>query len=245
MNKINSRIEDIFSHAVALEQSGRMKNKIYALNNSIFIMNFDRTVLLRFLLRKNETSFKNPVSFWANDYDGNQFYEEAGKIIFIQENDGFVRKKSCGTPEESPEDIDALFNSFSIPENNILRLPKTILELMDENLSHIEISTVEKQLFFIQQNIYSGARIEITRKAGKGFDITNIQDSIQSDFGPIGMRTGDFAALFSFSNNISFQFNNGLSDYCYVVNKDRRCEMEGFVSHCLYDELGQITESRR
>ena len=74
--KITGQIEQIFAHAVALDQNGGLRNSIYAEGKEIFIMNYDHTVLLRFKLRESENPFSGPISFKANDYDSPEFYEE-------------------------------------------------------------------------------------------------------------------------------------------------------------------------
>jgi len=247
MNKISQRVEEIFSQAVGLDQAGRMRNTIYALDDTIYILNFDHTVLLRFRLRKSETPFKSPVSFRANDYDSRQFYEEDGKIVFVSEGGGFTRKKSCASPGDTPEQIEELFESFPIIEGNLLRLHRDVLSVLDDALSHIEFSAVDGSPILVQRNIYSGAVIELTRSdASEGLGLgAEVQDQIDTDFGPVGMRTNDFMALFSFLDSLSFYFPEGESDYCYVKSDSPRLVMDGFISHCVYDELGGITESRK
>ena len=71
--KITDLVEQIFAHAVALDQSGGLRNTIYAIGSEIYILNYDHTVLLRFRLRRSEACFETPVSFRANDYDSNGF----------------------------------------------------------------------------------------------------------------------------------------------------------------------------
>jgi len=136
--KITRAIENIFSHAVALEQKGGFRNTIYVYGKEIFILNYDHTVLLRFRLRESEVSFKNEISFHANDYDSDQFYEENGKIVFVNEKEGFQRKKSCGIPGITFKEVKNIFLRYNQKskdkENESINFPKELLELLDLKL---------------------------------------------------------------------------------------------------------------
>ena len=237
--KITGQVEQIFSHAVALDQSGGLRNTIYANKREIFILNFDHTVLVRFRLKSTENPFQNPVSFRANDYDSNEFYEEDGKIIFISEKDGFQRKKSSGKAEYEPEQVKEIFYKFidEQPRQTVV-LKKEIISLLDTDLSHIEFSGKKGEpLKMIQRNIYSGAVIEVQQKGGGYFD-----EGLDGDFGPIGIKTGDFQALFMFQDVLQFEFpyDEG-DDYIVIrsIEKDKR-DMVAVVACCLYDEIIQL-----
>ena len=138
--KISEKVEQIFAHAVALDQNGKLKNTIYALDNEVFILNMDNSVLLNFELRKTETPFTSPISFAANDYDSRDFDEVNGKIIFTQKKEEYVRKKSCSTPGESPKDIKSMFEGFDPLKGNVATIHEKVLSLLNEDLSHIEFS---------------------------------------------------------------------------------------------------------
>lgn len=243
--KISQRIESIFSIGVALEQSGKLKNTIYVLNREIFIMNVDFSVLLKFPLRQSESTFFQPLSFKASDYDSNQFYEEDGKIIFVTEKDGFEKKKICGFSEK-PEKIEMLYKKYGklfehqqIIQGGIsFNLSSGIIQHLDTDLSHIEFSSRQEQLKIIQRNIYSGTIIEISKIQGGGFGV--MEEKIPLGFGPVGMRTNDFLALFSFLNTLEFAFINN-EGFCWIKSKDPKFKMDGFLSLCQYDEMGSIT----
>lgn len=246
MNRIGNRVEEIFSHAVALSQAGKLRNTIYCREDSVFILSSDQTVLLRFKLRPTEAPFKHPVSFRADDYDSRQFYEDDGKIVFITEGAGFTKSKSCSTPGDTPDDIAHLFDSYDAIRDNRVRLHRDMLALLDGDLSHIEFSAPSAKLHIIQRNIYSGTVLTLTRKEetdGLGLGAA-VQDSITDHFGPYGLRTNDFTALFSFIDKLSFYFPKDTADYCCVRSDDPKMSMEGVISLCRYDELGGITESR-
>lgn len=238
MQKVDNRIESIFSHAVAMDQAGRLRNTIYIQNKEVYILNSDRTVMLRFILPAAAAPFKNPVSFRASDYDSSTFYEENGKIIFVAKSGDMVRKKSCSTPDLDPSEAAELFAKFKPVKKNRFQIHKNIIPLLDENLSHIEFVGTDGQLMIIQRNIYDGTVINIEREKASGFGVTS-NDDINSDFGPLGLRTNDFLALFAFNDQITFSFPDGIkSGFCRVMG--RNFKMSGIVALCIYDELGSI-----
>ncbi len=153
MKKANYRIENIFAHAAALQQSGRLRNTIYGLKKSVYILNQDFTVLLRFPLRQSENPFDSPVSFAANDYDSNIFAEKDGKICFTQEHGDFLREKSCRTPGQSPKEIRRLWKDLSkgVKENRVT-LNNDFVKCLDDSLSHVEFSARKGGLIVKQSN---------------------------------------------------------------------------------------------
>lgn len=242
--KINNLVEEIFAQAVALEQSGILRNTIYAIGKEVFVLNFDHTVLLRFRLRDTEVAFDEPISFRANDYDSQEFKEEAGKIVFISGNGEFERRKSCGVPGRTPEQIRSLFGTFGLAEKQNVLLPNSILELLDRDLSHIEFSGKKGQTInLLQRNIYDGSLIEIQRKNNGGF----FTEILEHNFGPIAIKTNDFAALFSFQDVMQFQFPvSGQLDFVIVQSPDKnKRDMSGVIACCLYDEVIKIQEARK
>lgn len=242
MSKVSSRVEDIFAHAVAMDQAGKLRNTIYTIESEVYIINQDNTVMLRFPLRDSEQSFKEPISFRANDYDSRAFHEEGGKIVFTTEADGWKRTKTCGTPDATPEEVRAMFKKFKPVKTNKVMLHKSICGLLEENLSHVEISAEDGELSIIQRNIYSGAVIELTRAEAGGLGVAS-GDEMDSDFGPLGLRTPDFMALFAFNDHLQWTFPpEGKADYCCVQSRDPKMKMQGVVACCVYDELGQIGE---
>lgn len=243
--KISSITEQIFSHAVALDQSGNMRNTIYATGKEVFILNYDNTILLRFRLRPSEINFQNPISFRANDYDSNEFYEENGKIVFLSGKGDYRRKKSCSVPDLAPDSVKELFESFPKPNGFSMTFDKGILSLLEDNLSHMEfVGEKDKELQLIQRNIYSGAIVEVQR-SGKGL----ISDSkLPFNLGPLALRTNDFQAMFAFQNSLKFTFPNpeddNSGDYVRVDSTDKKKQnMTGLISCCLYDEIINIKEA--
>lgn len=241
MTQISQRVEAIFAHAVAMDQSGKLRNTIYAAGNTIYILNSDNTVLLRFRLRKSETPFAHPVSFKANDYDSRSFREENGRIIFVIENGDYKREKSCKTPGMTPEDVAELYSKYEDKENETL-LDRGVLTLLNDSLSHIEFSAEGKELSIVQRDIYSGSVIEITRSIKKrGFGL-DMGEGVTSDFLPIGLRTNDLSAMFTFQDSIYFGFPSPgqPGNYVTVRGADPKMDMSGIIACCVYDELGTV-----
>ncbi len=235
MNKVELRIEKIFAHAAALQQNGRLRNTVYGIKRAVFILNQDHTVLIRFpMIRKKEIGFEMPISFNTNDYDSNTFKEKNGKIIFIQHNGDYVREKSCSTPQFSPKAVQKLFKKLSekaTQKNKYVVLDSHFTSLLDEDLSHIEFSAKKGKLITKQRNIYSGSVITIKGDAKKGF----VSSKMLKSFKPIGIRTKDFLALFSFVDCIEFFFNKNT---ILFNSLERTMPFTGIISQCIYDELG-------
>jgi len=228
----NKIMEEVFSHAVALDQSGRLKNEIYCHKNTVYILNYDRTVLLKFSIPG--TGFKNPVGFFANDYDSCSFYEQDGNIVFSQKGEEFQKTKTCRVPNLSFPKVEKIFERFySSPTVSSFSFHKNSLALLKEGLSHIEISSRNKKLVLIQRDLYSGTVIELSRKKG-GFNLGAERDSIKKDFSPVGIRTNDFFGLFSFCKKISVSIPKIKG--VFKIEGDFY-GMKGIVSMCEYDEL--------
>lgn len=240
--EIKNFIEQIFSQAVALDQSGGLRNTIYANGREIFIMNYDHTVLLRFRLRAKESPFTSPISFKANDYDSKIFHQEGDRIIFTSGNDGYVKKKICGTTDLTPEQVKELFDEYLTDEEGVsVTLSDSVLELLDDSLSHIEFSGEEGgQLKLIQRNIYTGGIIEIEQKS-LGF----LNNHLEREITPVAIKTDDFKALFTFDKSLKFTFpTSEQSDYIVINTIDRgKRDMTGILACCLYDEIIEIKQA--
>jgi len=232
--KLSNRLEEIFAHAVALQQSGRLRSTVFCIKRKVYILNADHTVLIRFRLRKTDKlEFAFPVSFHANDYDSKEVEERDGRICFIQNAAGMERVKSCRTPNMTPEEVDELFKGYPVEVTNTVTLHSEMLGLLDEALSHIEFSCEKGQLLIVQRNIYSGSVIKLHRKQVGG--LIQQQDKLE-DFEPIGIRTNDFLALFSFIDTLQFHFLPG--GVVCIDSNDPKMPMRAIISKCKYDELG-------
>jgi len=240
MSKINDRIEAIFSHAVALQQDGRFRNTIHCSGKMIHVMNQDMTVILRFPIRQYETEFKNPISFFANDYDSKQFEERDGRICFIQGNEDYERTKSCKVPSTESKNPEKIWKGIKFEKQNCVTIKSSILSLLEDDLSHIEFSCTGGKLKVVQRNIFSGALIEIEKKAAKG--LLAEKDST-GDFPVLAMRTNDFTALFSFVDQIKFYFSG--NGYIYFMSISKKLKMDGIVSQCVYEEMKGQNDGRK
>lgn len=238
---ISHRVENIFAYAVALQQSGRLKSTIYAYDRTIFIFNQDQTVLLKFLLGSQDKSFEKSVSFYANDYDSKNIEIDGGKICFVKKESDFERKKSCQVPKMEFAEIEDIFKSFSLTKKNKIVINRDILSLLEESLSHIEFSSKKKKLRIIQRNIYTGSIIKIT-KSGRGLGAFNLDD--YEDFFPVGLRTNDFTALFTFADEFNFYFPSE-AEYIWGESKGLKMKFQFVVSKCKYDELGGEDHGRK
>jgi hypothetical protein len=232
--------EQIFSHAVALQQVGRLRSSIFVYKHDIYILNMDNTVILKFEIPLKEIGFESPIAFYANDYESADFKEEDGKIIFTTKNPktGMVRRKTCRGAEITFDEVAEIFSrhykKMRDPELARFGFEKEGLGYLEENLSHLEISGKEGQWLIVQRDIYTGATIEVERRSatlmGDG------RDDLAHDFGPIGIRTPDFMALFSFNDSVVFYFPSKNTEVCFV--RGERYKMKGVIAGCLYDELG-------
>ncbi len=243
--KVTRQIEQIFAHAVALDQNGGLKNSIYVNGKEVYIMNYDHTVLLRFRLRDSENPFTTSLSFKANDYDSNEFYEKDGKIVFLSGNGSYTKEKVCGSAENTPQEVKALLKKYltNKEEGAELIINNSIISLLDDSLSHIEFSgKTGESLKMIQRNIYSGGIIEISKKVDGLFS-----NELLDDFGPVGIKTKDFTSLFAFQDTLKFQFpNTKKEDFIMFRSIDRKKrDMFGIVACCIYDELIEVKEARR
>lgn len=242
--KISNLVEQIFSMAVALDQNGGLKNTIYAIGNEVFILNYDHTVLLRFKLRKTEGTFEHPIAFKANDYDSNSFEEVSGKIIFTSSQDGYTKKKICGTTDMTPEEVKELFEKYLEDfdqDQEESTLTKSVLPLLEDGLSHVEFSAEKKKgLKITQRNIYTGGIVEI-EKDGGGF----FQETFKKGFGPVAMKTPDFQALFTFQEKLKFYFPENGGSVIVVRNvQETKRDMTGIIAGCLYDEVIELREAK-
>ena len=242
--------ERIFAHAMGLHQAGRLKNTIHAFDQHVFIFNSDHTVLLKFET-SGKDKFTKPVSFSANDYDSDNFYiDDEGRIAFVTDTDsGFTRTKTCGVPQIVYSGVKEIFEDHHLFAkanfHNRLKLHKNIIPQFNEGLSHIEFLLEGGESIIKQRDIYSGSIIKLAREKDGFVSVSATRDKILKDFGPMGMRTNDLIALFGLQEDINLFFGAGDPEnqtFCMVTGKI--ANMVGFISGCLYDELGTTQQSK-
>jgi len=242
--RIVRRLERVFSHAMALDQSGRFRNVVYIVGKYVYLMNTDHTVLLRFEIPGGEEPFVDPIGFRASDYDSPHFYEEDGRIVFEQKEGTLKRTKTCSVSEgESPEEAARLFRRlWATKDGDSLGLvySEEVLGLLSDSLSHIEwTSDGAGGPRLTQRDLYTGNIIRIDTEAEQGF-VGSGNSQLPEDWGPIGMRTPDFFALFSFQKSVQFIFSGDPSrGYCKFTGQ--HMGMQGVISFCLYDEMIQVS----
>ena len=233
--RIKDYVETIFSQAVALEQNSRSKNVICCKGNKVFIINADSTLLLCFKLQ--EKVFEDDICFYANDYESNKFEEKSSKIVFYTDNEDYEKKKSCNVPDLSFSDVEKLYEDLKekTEKVNKITVKSSVRELLEENLSHVELVFEKGDWEILQRDIFTGSMLSIKKKNEKGiFDVD--EDTVHENIGAIGLRTGDLIGLFALTSVIDFYvYDNG---YCFMKSKQNK--MTGFVAGCLYDDLGTI-----
>lgn len=228
--KITDRTELMFSQAVALSQNGMMKSTIHA-QKALYILNMDDTIIIYFEMNQE---FPEPVSFFANDYESNEMEIENGQVVFVTNSGGYARRKTCPKPKIDFATAAGIWNKFEPDKSNPLTFDKNIMELLNDDLSHVELHN-QGGLKILQKNIYSGARIEIENVAAED----GLFDSFGEEFEPIGMRTADFKALFSFADQLNFYIQKG-KNWLYFT--DSYNILQGVLGTCLYDEIPYIAE---
>jgi len=238
--KANARIESIFSYAVAMDNRG-LRNTIHCIGPEIFIVNSDHSAILRFSLRKNELEFDSPMSFNAADYDSPNFEIQDGKIIFKTVEGNYERKKICTLAGYDPEDIRKIYRKHFKTGKDMdfsFYLSKDCCPLLDEQLSHTEISVEKGKLILRQRNVYSGTIVEVTPKSKGLIEEGNLPDS----FGPVGLKTKDFIGLFTYCDSLSF---HPAGDFL-IVKDHRKRDFDGILAFCKYDEIiGMFEEEEK
>jgi hypothetical protein len=180
---------------------------------------------------------RTPIAFFVNEYDSDEFYVEGDAIVFVIRDGSFERKKYCKVPTETFGEVDKVWQTFKTGRSiATLEFQESSLSLLKPELSHIEFRAKNKELTIIQRDIYSGSVIKLNRLV----QALGIQTggAVEEDFGPLGMTTNDFLALFSFDNLIKLHFFP--HDKKYFMATGMRHDVEVVVAGCLYDELGII-----
>lgn len=234
--QITKKTELMFTQAVSLAQSGRLKSHIHGLGNILFIANMDNTILLKMA---PDMTFPAPgLSFFANDYESPNVELAGENVVFVTTKSGYVQHKTCGVPKTSFADVQAIWDRHTPVMDHKILVRKEILPLLDSELSHVEFHNDKGTLKMVQKNIYTGGRVEVKDSNGsQGFiSIHNFPPS----FNPVGIRTVDLTALFQFVDTLAF-YPQPSGHWMYF--KDTSGVLEGILSTCVYDELGYHTES--
>lgn len=234
---VNKRIEGIFAQAVAMDNRG-IKNMIHCIGDNIYIVNFDYSMILRFSLRQSEARFEVPISFNANEYDSPQFTFEitpdGSEIVFRTVEKEFTRRKICYTKSVSPtaEDIDKLYQELKKKAEQsqyLFYLSSDCVPLLEEDLSHVEISVENSSLILRQRNIYTGTIVEVESNE-KGFFSVN---KLPKEMSPIALKTKDFTSLFNIQKSLAF-----IPTEDFLAVKDpQKDDFDGVLALCKYDMI--------
>ncbi len=234
---VNKRIEGIFAQAVAMDNRG-IKNMIHCIGDNIYIVNFDYSMILRFSLRQSEARFEVPISFNANEYDSPNFTfeitENGSKIAFRTVEKEFTRRKICHTKSVSPnaEDIDKLYQELKKKAEQseyLFYLSADCVPLLEEDLSHVEISVENSSLILRQRNIYTGTIVEVESNE-KGFFTVN---KLPKEMTPIALKTKDFTSLFNIQKSLAF-----IPTEDFLLVKDpQKDDFDGVLALCKYDMI--------
>ena len=234
---VNKRIEGIFAQAVAMDNRG-IKNMIHCIGDNIYIVNFDYSMILRFSLRQSEARFEVPISFNANEYDSPNFTfeitENGSKIVFHTVEKEFTRRKICQTKSVSPnaEDIDKLYQELKKKAEKsqyLFYLSSDCVPLLEEDLSHVEISVENSSLILRQRNIYTGTIVEVESNE-KGFFTVN---RLPKEMPPIALKTKDFTSLFNIQKSLAFI---PTEDVLFVKDPQKN-DFDGVLALCKYDMI--------
>lgn len=230
--KFNNRIEKIFAHAVALEQSGRLHSNIYCYQKYIYIVNQNDTIIMRFPLLSSEPAFDKPLGFNAKDFQGQQINYNEKTTTFVDEDADFVKEKSCATLKINPEEVHQVFENQLKKENfeNKITITTAWLKYFDDSLGHLEFRGRDNQLIIKQRDLYSGTVIAVSKKNKGGLGLDNLK---VNDFDTFGIRTLDFMALFSFVEEIQLSFGQNVM----MAESIRNIPFKTVISRCIYDEL--------
>jgi hypothetical protein len=233
--KIDDRTEKLIAHAVGLAQNGRLKSTIHMVGRRVFVLNMDGTILMRL---KSELVFDDPVSFFADDYEGREFEVRDGHVVFSRWAGDWEREKKNSVPKITVKDVESLWEKYKPDVRMKIIITAEAVNLLDDELSHVELSKAKASAFkIIQRDIYSGGLVTVQKNEDAGM-FGQADDSV---FGPIGIRTTDLKALFSFTDAIAFYIQD--EPWLYFED-EREGTFAGVLSTCVYDELGYTSKSK-
>lgn len=227
--EVSKRLELIFSQAAALSQAGRFRSEIYVMPGEVFMANGDGTVVMRF-----EAPFaKNSFAFKTDDYDSSTVKVGAdGSVSFVTQANGWTREKTPQTISlEKGKEIKKAWKSLT--KQKVSEISFTFhrdrLSLLEERMSHLEISSYDGRILLLQRDIYSGTIVRVWEDGSSdGLGIKK-----RPDFGPVALRTGDFLALFAFQSQITL---NLFEDWAYAQG-GAQPPYEAVLGTCIFDEM--------
>jgi len=262
MVEIPSKLQHIFSFAVALEQNGRLRNTIYCHKQTIYVINQDHTVIIRFPIKDivvkkdGDLSFENPVAFRANEFEGKWISIEKDKICFHSKDGSFTAVKKCVAPSLSFEEIDAVFIRHMKKKDKrfSIEISRGIWNHLDESLSHIEFRVKKHEWLIVQRNIFDGSVRVISKTPSTSEDVSKqlteeitpqTSSKLPRRMGAIAVRSGDLRAMFEGK----FKGKNGSLHLIFEKKKPvilidnskstgpNDPKFQAIIATCIYDEL--------
>jgi len=235
--KLSRETEWIFETAVALEKDIKMRNAVLCRGSNIWIVNFDRTLILKYPIKG---IFKNDVSFYASDYDASNFVEEDGTLHFVKYYGEYERKKiSSAMFTLTDIDIESLWKKLSIrkPYDVEFTMSEKMISLFSDDLTHVEVRISEdKRIQFVQRDIFSGSIVYVKKKNKPGL-LADPNEKVTKIVEPFAIRLQDLSALLYKEGNVKFHLSEKCPGRCHI----QASRFEAIVSWCVYDELGTIT----
>lgn len=237
VTKLTKEMEWIFETAVALEKDIKMRNAVLCRGSNIWIVNFDRTLIMKFPIKG---AFKNDVSFYSTDYDSSNFVEEDGTLHFVKYYGEYERKKVSSAMFTLIDiDIDNLWKELSVkkPYDVEFIMTEKMMSLFRDDLTHVEVRiSDEKKVQFVQRDIFSGSIIYVKKKEKQGL-LADPNEKVLKIVEPFAIRLQDLSALLNKEGNVKFHLSEKSPGRCHVQSS----RFEAIVSWCVYDELGTVT----
>lgn len=234
--QISKRTELMMAQAVALAQNGRMKSHIHGSGPELYVANMDNTIIISF---SPDMSFPAALDFFANDYESPNIEIDGGQVSFITTHGTYKQKKTCGCPKTTFNEVRDIYAKYrDFDRSTPVVLNKDVLSLLNNDLSHVEFHSRNGSLLIMQKNIYTGGRIEII-SANEAKSLIKL-NALPANFRPLGLRTADLTALFSFTNTLTLYPQPGKN---WMAFQDAEGVMTGVIATCVYDELGYITDA--
>src|SRR5690606_37627500 len=129
-------------------------------------------------------------------------------------------------------DIDKLYQELKKKAEQsqyLFYLSADCVPLLEEDLSHVEISVENSSLILRQRNIYTGTIVEVESNE-KGFFTVN---KLPKEMPPIALKTKDFTSLFNIQKSLAFI---PTEDFLWVKNPQKD-DFDGVLALCKYDMI--------
>ena len=144
------------------------------------------------------------------------------QVVFKVIAGAYKREKTCQKPKNTFIDVMEMYMKQEPVKDYPVVMKDTICSLLDDGLSHVEFHCDNGAFKIVQKDIYSGAKIEVEKIQDGMFAVpSKLPEKL-----PIGMRTVDFKALFTFQDQMTFYFQ----DDPYIHFRNEKGDFEGKVA---------------